>query len=98
MALAHASWYAAPVDHHSGSTRANILHRAGRSRWWDNSRVVPLVNLIGLWVLRSPDGRTAPQQLPACSCTVEVAAPMPMPLRGPKATHPQVRFAGSRAR
>jgi hypothetical protein len=29
---------------------ANILHRAGRSRWWTILAFVPLVNLIGLWV------------------------------------------------
>ncbi len=37
---------------------ANILHRAGRSRWWTILAFVPLVNLIGLWVFaftRWPD-------------------------------------------
>jgi hypothetical protein len=29
---------------------ANILHRAGRSRWWTIIAFVPLLNLIGLWV------------------------------------------------
>ena len=29
---------------------ASILHRAGRSRWWLIIAVVPLLNLIGLWV------------------------------------------------
>ena len=29
---------------------ANILHRAGRSRWWTVAAFVPLLNLIGLWV------------------------------------------------
>jgi hypothetical protein len=29
---------------------ANILHRAGRSRWWIILAFVPFVNLIGLWV------------------------------------------------
>ena len=29
---------------------ANILHRAGRSRWWTVLAFVPLLNLIGLWV------------------------------------------------
>jgi hypothetical protein len=29
---------------------ANILHRAGRSRWWTILAFMPLVNLIGLWV------------------------------------------------
>ena len=36
---------------------ANILHRAGRSRWWTIIAFVPLLNLIGLWVFgftRSP--------------------------------------------
>lgn len=28
---------------------ANILHRAGRSRWWTIIALVPLLNLIGLW-------------------------------------------------
>jgi uncharacterized membrane protein YhaH (DUF805 family) len=31
---------------------ANILHRAGRSRWWTILAFVPLVNLIGLWGAR----------------------------------------------
>jgi hypothetical protein len=29
---------------------ANILHRAGRSRWWTILAFVPLLNLIGLWL------------------------------------------------
>jgi len=29
---------------------ANILHRAGRSRWWTILVFIPLLNLIGLWV------------------------------------------------
>ena len=29
---------------------ANILHRAGRSRWWTIVAFVPFVNLIGLWL------------------------------------------------
>lgn len=29
---------------------ANILHRAGRSRWWAILAFIPFVNLIGLWV------------------------------------------------
>jgi len=29
---------------------ANILHRAGRSRWWTVLAFLPLLNLIGLWV------------------------------------------------
>jgi uncharacterized membrane protein len=29
---------------------ANILHKAGRSRWWTILAFIPLVNLIGLWV------------------------------------------------
>jgi hypothetical protein len=29
---------------------ANILHRAGRSRWWTMLVFIPLLNLIGLWV------------------------------------------------
>jgi hypothetical protein len=29
---------------------ANILHRAGRSRWWIILAFVPFVNLICLWV------------------------------------------------
>src|ERR1700746_2270287 len=29
---------------------SNILHRAGRSRWWTILAFVPLLNLIGLWV------------------------------------------------
>jgi hypothetical protein len=31
---------------------ANILHRAGRSRWWTILAFVPPVNLIGLWGVR----------------------------------------------
>ena len=37
---------------------ANILHRAGRSRWWTILAFVPLVNLVRLWVFaftRWPD-------------------------------------------
>jgi hypothetical protein len=29
---------------------ANVLHRAGRSRWWTIVAFIPLLNLIGLWV------------------------------------------------
>ena len=29
---------------------ANVLHRAGRSRWWTVLAFVPGVNLIALWV------------------------------------------------
>ncbi len=29
---------------------ANILYRAGRSRWWTIIAFLPLLNLIGLWV------------------------------------------------
>ena len=29
---------------------ANVLHRAGRSRWWTVLAFIPLVNLISLWV------------------------------------------------
>lgn len=29
---------------------ANVLHRAGRSRWWLLVAFLPLINLIGLWV------------------------------------------------
>jgi hypothetical protein len=29
---------------------SNILHRAGRSRWWTILAFIPLVNLICLWV------------------------------------------------
>ena len=29
---------------------ANILHRAGRSRWWTILAVIPFLNLIGLWL------------------------------------------------
>ena len=29
---------------------ANVLHRAGRSRWWIILALIPLLNLIGLWV------------------------------------------------
>jgi hypothetical protein len=29
---------------------ANILHRAGRSRWWMILVFIPLLNLIGLWL------------------------------------------------
>ena len=29
---------------------ANILHRAGRSRWWMILAFIPFVNLLGLWV------------------------------------------------
>jgi hypothetical protein len=28
---------------------ANILHRAGRSRWWTILVFIPLLNLIGPW-------------------------------------------------
>jgi O-antigen/teichoic acid export membrane protein len=33
-----------------GVPTANILHRAGRSRWWTLIAFIPLLNLIGLWV------------------------------------------------
>jgi hypothetical protein len=62
MALGDASWYAAPIDHHSSSTGGDILHRAGRSRWWTILAFVPLINLIGLWVFaftRWPDRASA---------------------------------------
>jgi hypothetical protein len=29
---------------------ANVLHRAGRSRWWTVLAFVPLLNVLGLWV------------------------------------------------
>jgi hypothetical protein len=29
---------------------ANVLHRAGRSRWWTVLAFVPGVNLVALWV------------------------------------------------
>jgi hypothetical protein len=29
---------------------ANVLHRAGRTRWWTVLAFVPGVNLIALWV------------------------------------------------
>ena len=29
---------------------ANVLHRAGRSRWWTVLAFVPGLNIIGLWV------------------------------------------------
>jgi hypothetical protein len=29
---------------------ANVLHRAGRSRWWTILAFVPLLNLLALWV------------------------------------------------
>jgi hypothetical protein len=29
---------------------ANVLHRAGRSRWWTIFAFVPLLNLVGLWL------------------------------------------------
>jgi len=29
---------------------ANILYRAGRSRWWTILGFIPFLNLIGLWV------------------------------------------------
>jgi uncharacterized membrane protein YoaK (UPF0700 family) len=29
---------------------ANVLHRAGRSRWWTLLAFVPGLNLIALWV------------------------------------------------
>jgi len=34
----------------AGVPVANILHRAGRSRWWTILVFIPLLNLIGLWV------------------------------------------------
>jgi uncharacterized membrane protein YhaH (DUF805 family) len=30
---------------------AHILHRTGHSRWWCLLMIVPLLNVIGLWVL-----------------------------------------------
>ena len=29
---------------------AQVLHRAGHSRWWTLLAFVPLLNLVGLWV------------------------------------------------
>jgi hypothetical protein len=29
---------------------ANILHKAGRSRWWTILAFIPLLNLVGFWV------------------------------------------------
>jgi hypothetical protein len=29
---------------------ANVLHRAGRSRWWTILAFIPFMNVIGLWV------------------------------------------------
>jgi len=29
---------------------SSILHRAGHSRWWLLIAIIPLINLIGLWV------------------------------------------------
>ena len=29
---------------------AQVMHRAGHSRWWTILAFVPLLNLIGLWV------------------------------------------------
>ena len=29
---------------------ANILNRAGRSRWWTILAFIPFLNLIGLWL------------------------------------------------
>jgi hypothetical protein len=29
---------------------ANVLHHAGRSRWWTILAFVPLLNLFGLWL------------------------------------------------
>ena len=34
----------------AGIPIANILHRAGRSRWWMSLAFIPFVTLIGLWV------------------------------------------------
>jgi len=34
----------------AGVPVANILHRAGHSRWWTVIAFIPLINLIGLWV------------------------------------------------
>jgi hypothetical protein len=39
MALAHASWYAAPVDHHSGSTGGKYPASSWPQPMVDNSRV-----------------------------------------------------------
>jgi hypothetical protein len=33
-----------------GIPLAQVLHRAGRSRWWTIVAFIPLLNLIGLWV------------------------------------------------
>ena len=35
---------------HVGIPVSNILHRAGRSRWWTILAFLPFLNLIGLWV------------------------------------------------
>jgi hypothetical protein len=29
---------------------ANVVHRAGRSRWWTILAFVPMLNLLGLWL------------------------------------------------
>jgi len=50
MALGYAPWYAGLLIIIVAVPVANILHRAGRSRWWTILAFVPLVNLIGLWV------------------------------------------------
>jgi hypothetical protein len=30
---------------------ARVIHRSGHSRWWTIIAFIPLLNLIGLWVL-----------------------------------------------
>jgi len=58
IALAQASCMPLRLLHHSGSTMANLLHRAVRSRWWTILAFVPLgaARLMGL---RSPDADRA---------------------------------------
>lgn len=29
---------------------AQILHRAGHSRWWSVLYLIPLLNVVGLWI------------------------------------------------
>jgi hypothetical protein len=50
MALDNGYLDAVADDHSCGSSGRNILHRAGRSRWWTILAFIPLLNLIGLWV------------------------------------------------
>lgn len=50
-----------------GIPMARILHRTGHSRWWVLPFFVPLLNLIGLWVLAFVDWPTTaplPRQVP----------------------------------